>query len=253
MVQWYKEKTFVFKLKNLVVQEEYVLWKAWDKRNEEITDYSPTQQVMKFPLREGDQLVGSDGKVYLVEDTKWMKTAVFKQIFPKLNRQTKYIRTVLVGGLEYKYRFGSTVNNAINSLIGLNQGMLPQTYLKQTFFPNEAPSKMYQLTAISVEDAKAWEKLALPTTVEQTGAPKSQSSIEKEQIEVQLGKKSELTEFEQQFLDNLKALPNKLEEQKFVKAFVATSAKYGKVAEYTSKDINIEERGKALFDNYYNK
>ena len=254
MVTWYKEKTVVFKLKDTAVKEDFAIWKGWKFRNDTVNDYAPDGGETKYPLKEGGSIKGTDGKVYMVEDAKFLKKGDFIQLFPKLAKNTKYIRVILIGGLEYNYRFGTTANKAINDFIALSEGVVPVKYLKQTYFPNAAPAQMYQISIVSDIEAKEWETNNLQDTVEKTGTSKPAVEIQKEKLAIEMPSLgTEMSQFEIAFVDQLKAMPTKFDQDKFVKAFVATAATQGKIAEYTNKGQNIEARGQWLYTEKYSK
>ena len=260
MVNWYREKTVVFKLKDTVSEIDYCIWKAWSNKNDPDADfikYFPSG-VVKFPIKVlTDAVTGIDGNVYTVEQSSRMKTKQFKEIFPSLNRQYKNVRVVLIGGLEYKYAFSSTSNEALKNLVAMNAGVVPAAYIKQTYFVNEAPMKKYQITVVQEADAKTWEATMLKpedTTII-TGQSKSNDSIKKDEMKIEGVSlvKTDISKFELGFIDQLKAMPNKLDKAGFTKAFIATAAKYGEVVKYTKDGVNINERTDWLFENKYVK
>ena len=250
MVNWYKGKTFVFKLKDTLVKEDFCLWKAW--KNTSDCSHHFVDGVEKFPLKEGMSVKGVDEKVYMVEDTKFINKKVWGSIFPALSKSSTFIRTVLIGGLEYNYRFKKSLNDQIIALIGLSGGEVPKAHLKQTFFPNETPSKMYQLKPVSITEATTWEGENLEATSAQTGTSKSVDSLQKDAQKIEIAgiTPSSLTAFEQGFIDQIKALPNKLDESVFAKSFIVTAGKYGEAEKYSAKQINITDRAKILFKKY---
>jgi len=260
MVTWYKEKTLVFKLKDTVSTEDFCIWKGWSSRTEsddKFIQYFPSG-VVKFPIKGiTEAITGVDGKVYTLEQCSRMKNKDFLALFPLLNRQYKQIREILIGGLEYKYAFGVTANEAIKNLIAMNAGVVPTAYIKQTYFANEAPAKKYQIKILLPDEAKKWEadNLKPENTTVMTGQSKSDSSIKKEEMMIEGVSlvKSDISKFELGFIDQLKAMPTKLEKPSFLKAFIATAAKYGEVANYTKDNININERAEWLYNEKYVK
>lgn len=255
MVRWYKEKNVVFKLKNTTYEEDVAIWKEWSHRKDPDIDFEQyfPGRVVDFPLKQGDKIEDINGNVKMVEDCRYLKRKKFKELFPKLSLTVKYIRVILIGGLEYNYRFSKTSNDRIKDFIQLNNGKIPPTYLKQTYYPNESPMKMYQIKPISDEEANRWKKEKLDASIEDTGTSKSPSSKSPSpDEEISVPGVDNTTEFERNFVDKMKSLPDKFSQKKFCKAWVATVAKYGKIEEYTQKNQKVEERGKELYRKYCN-
>ena len=146
-----KEKSFVFKLKDLHVIEDFSIWAAWDKRNQEFKNSQG--EPMKFPIREGT-LQGTDKQMYEVDGLKYMKQVEFKKLFPDFAKSTTYNRHIIVNGEEYICRFKMTSNNKLLSLIDtISQvgGNPLDTTFQQTFDKNQSPANMYNVVVYKGE------------------------------------------------------------------------------------------------------
>lgn len=145
MAEWYKEKNMVFRLSTLDVNTDFSIWKAWDKRSEEIKDKDGN--VMKFPIKQG-QLTDIDGKVYEVADIKFIPNKDFKEKFPNLSRNFRFIRNVIIDKKEYAYGFTKTSNSKILELLDMAK-MSKQDPLscefKQEFNNDKSPAEKYSL------------------------------------------------------------------------------------------------------------
>lgn len=146
---WYKGKDFAFKLIDLNVTEDFTIWKAWDKRNEEMKD--GTGNVMKFPIRKG-QLVDADGNVKEITDVRYMKNDVFKTAFPKLGRNTRFNRNIVVSGQQYTFGFTKTSNDKLveilDTCIATNADPLGLTF-QQSYNASEAPMSKYSMKILT--------------------------------------------------------------------------------------------------------
>lgn len=155
MVDWFKEKNMTFQLKDMGVQEDFTIWKAWDKRSEVMKDGAGNE--MQFPIRKG-QLTTVKNEIKEFDDIKWMKKKDFEEAFmgedgkPNLSRNTRYIRNILVGGIEYKYGFTKTGNDKvvdlINSVQALGQNPLTVNF-QQTFDKSQSPANMYGMMIVA--------------------------------------------------------------------------------------------------------
>ena len=145
MPEYFKEKNFVFRLKDETVTEEFAIWSAWDCRNEKFTDSQG--QDMKFPIKEG-KLSDSKGQEWEVEGLKFMKGTEFKELFPKFGKQTTYVREIIVGDKEYVFRFKMTANKKLDVLVDTIKQMggdISKINFEQSFDKTQPAVSMYNI------------------------------------------------------------------------------------------------------------
>lgn len=252
MVDYYKEKNFTFKLKDLIVTEDFKLWVGW---KQQLTDEEMTKQyglVLKFPVKEG-QLPGVDGTPRDVQTViKFMKKQEFEAQYPKLGKNTQYTRTILISNVEYRYGFSKTSNDKLNAMLALKPGVVPDVLFKQTFDLNKTPAQMYDITVAAAEEANA------PVTTPQPIQPQpaSTSSVVPPQqvvspqspsapVSNQLGV---LSDGEKTILTSVKGLPKKLDKEKFIKVFTQNLMR----PEFGGLDANKSaQRALVIFEQHY--
>jgi hypothetical protein len=145
-MNWIKEKNIKFQLKDLTVNQDFTIWKAWDKRNEVVKDNDGNE--MQFPIRDG-QLVDAQGNVHEFASLRLLKNKEFTELFPLLGRSFKYTRAIIYNGEEAMFGFSKTSNDKIVELIKTVQAMggdpLQQTFEQTYTASNPIPSK-YSVT-----------------------------------------------------------------------------------------------------------
>ncbi len=170
MANWQKEKNFKFKLKDLVVTEDYSIWRAWDKRTEVFKDKEGNE--MQLPIKSG-HLSTADGRLFSFDDLRVKSTKDFREIFPDFNPMRKYIRTVLIGGAEFNYAFGKTSNNKLLELIDMCGAMGKSPFdvvFEQSFTSTAAPAQMYSIKILADSTvAQPHTPVTPPPVIEPTG------------------------------------------------------------------------------------
>ena len=142
MAEFYKEKNMVFQLVNLEKLESFVIWPKWGlnpENDEELKNYD-------FPIKSGE-LMGKDSKVRSVDELKYFKKAEFDIQYPKLQKQTRYIRQIIVGGEPYAYSFTIISDNELEKMLQLlkSTGKDPLTCtFKQTYHEEEKWNQFFK-------------------------------------------------------------------------------------------------------------
>lgn len=260
MAEWYKEKNMVFKLKDLVVNEDFKLWIAYQ------TDFPDAEQtaqygvVLQFPIKEG-QLPGTDGQIRDVQtQIKYLKKTEFEKLYPKLGKRTQYIRTIIVAGVEYNYGFSKTSNDKLNAMLAMSPGSLPDVDFKQTFDKNLPPANMYNVIVATADEVgkqvapaptvaptvptQPVSPLVKPQVTSQVVSPKPSAPVQ----EKSLLAAGALSDGEKTILASVKGLPNKLTQEQFIKVFTKN---LGKV-EFGNIPVNkASQRALEIFDAHY--
>ena len=160
-----RDKSMKFRLVNLDVRPEFAIWKAWDRRGDEVKDSAGN--VMKFPVRDG-VLTNSKGELKEVTDLRFMPNKDFKEQYPTLARKFSFCRQVVVGGVEYTYRFTITANNRLKEKIFDLQTMGKDplnTEFELKHDASKSASEQYSLkiSAIDLPPVQSVQPSTLPT------------------------------------------------------------------------------------------
>jgi len=245
MVQYYKEKNFVFKLKDLVSTEEFCIWTAYGKQ---VTDQDLMNQfgvVCQFPIKTGS-LPGVDKVPRDVQTVmKYMKSADFTAQYPFLSKSTTFVRDVLIRGDEFRYRFKKSCNDKLNVMLSLQPGVVPDKAFKQTFDKNKPGIQMYEL-AVATDDEYN-NQIIPPSATPPPVAPVVPVANPQPTtpVTVPIGG---LNAGETTILTKIKGLKTKLDKDKFIHIMVKNLAKKefgGLTAEQAS------QRALVLFENHY--
>lgn len=268
MAEWYKEKNMIFKLKDLIVNDDFKLWKAYQT---EFPDAEQTAQygvVLQFPVKEG-QLPGTDGVSRDVQtQIKYLKKDEFEKCYPKLGKRTQYIRVIIVAGVEYNYGFSKTSNDKLNAMLAMSPGQLPDVDFKQTFDKNLPPASMYNVivaTADEVGKQVAPQPTATaalshnptqpvtPPAIPSSGGNQAVSPPQVQPVQTKssgnvIASSVGLSDGEKTILASVKGLPNKLTQEQFIKVFTKN---LGKV-EFGKIPVNkASQRALEIFDAQY--
>lgn len=177
MPNWLKEKTFTFRLKDMNVNPEFSIWKAWDKRSEVIKD--PDGNEMKFPVRAG-VLTNIKGEAKQVSDLMYMPVKDFKENFPSLAKSFAYVRNIVVDGVEYVYGFKKTANNKLLELcdtLKLSKQDPLRAEFTQSFDKSKQAAEMYSMKVIKTD-------LPPPEIKPVADAPKTEGGLDAREQEI---------------------------------------------------------------------
>lgn len=252
MTEFYKEKNFCFKLKDITVTEQFSLWIGW---KQQLTDEEMIKQygiVLQFPVKEG-QLQGIDGVPRdVLTQIKFMKKPDFEAQYPKLGKNTRYLRNIIVNGVEYRFGFSKTSNDKLNAMLSLQPGVIPQNVFKQTFDVNKTAAQMYDITVATPEETSTAN--VVPTAPVQqpiaTPPPVAQPQVAQQPVATaSMITATGLTDGEKTILSSVKGLPNKLDKDKFIKVFVQnlTKPEFGGLI-----PNDAPQRALVIFENHYN-
>jgi len=185
-----KEKSLPkFQLADEGVEDAFTLWGEYGKPAPLDTEGRPYQ----FPIKTG-QLKATNGQYFQMNDIKFMKKDTFKELFPGLQKNIKYVRNILIDNVPSKYSFGTMSNEQINQIIAnaKSMGQNPLSLiLSQKFNPTASPRDMYKVVVLG-------QSAGTPQVV--------QGNLLQDIKPVQI-----LMESEKAFLATVKAFPSKLD------------------------------------------
>ena len=257
--EWFRGKTFVFKLLNTTCQERTTIWKGWSYKDTQIVDAEGKE--MKFPMTDGE-LSGTDGVVYQFDQMKAMANKKFKELFPYFKMNITFIRSIDVGGNQFQYEFKKSINSELEKMCLMTPGDVPKAYFKQIFDKDKPGMQMYKLDVVSEEDAKNWLashnassdkpigpipkriQMGAATVVQPTSTDTSTPVSQPVATPTPKPEGLVLDVLEQKLLTAIKGMGSKFEEDRFIKSFEQTYAKQ-------SKTIDVE-RVKKIFNTMYN-
>ena len=176
-----KDKNIKFRLVNLDFRPDFAIWKSWDKRGEEMKDTAGN--IMKFPIRDGI-LTNIKGELKEVADLRFMPNKDFKEQYPLYARKFAYNRQVVVGGIEYTYRFTRTADNRLKEKIFDLQTMGKdplKTEFEQNHDASKSASEQYsmKIVAVDLQPVQLTQPAALPTYQ----APSKQETRERDIVD----------------------------------------------------------------------
>lgn len=198
-----KEKNIEFSLANLDEYEEVSIWQTYDKKGQEIVDCKGT--VLQFPIKDG-VLYDKDGVERPFDKLVKMPNPIFRALFPNLTKNKRFLRTIIIEGVECYYNFTQSANNRLKEQIETlqNMGQNPLKVLfKQSFNKDAKANDMYKISVIGKVDSPA---PSAPQTPVATGA-----------VKIDISDKPSLNAIETELLDALKKLDNKLSSEQFNK------------------------------------
>ena len=219
-MSWLKEKNVTFRLSNLDVVEEFVIWKAWNL-NEEIL--GEDGQPLKFPIKTGS-IKGEDGSIRDVQtEMKFMKRDDFQKAYPKMSKATTYIRQIydLKGGQECTYRFKKSANDKLNDLINtitsMGKNVLDVSF-QQTFDKSKQAAQMYDIKIVNQGDNAPNPQVPNNQVENAQGNPLPPSNVTPLPVQSQPAQKPavKLTDTETEVLNAIKSLGANVDKTRFI-------------------------------------
>lgn len=113
MVEYFRDKSFSFRLKDLNDYEEVSIWKAFNFKEELIG--SDGRQI-KFPIKEGE-MIGLDGINRTIQQMATLPGSIFKTLYRNMALKRTYTRAVYVQNIEFWYQFSQASNGKLKDLI----------------------------------------------------------------------------------------------------------------------------------------
>ena len=227
--------SFDFGLKDLEVKEEYSVW---------------NNTIQQF-LREDDDkvIVGTDNKEYKIGETKFMKAARFKMLFPACAKNRQHIRNILLysenGVEEYWFGFKQTANEKLMACIDTLQKAKqnPLSYyftLRKNGVGLDTTYEVITGDLVKVTTHEDQTQSHPPQPTRKVGS----AFIVPKKFEMQ--NYIELTKDEQEILDDAEYYPERLSEEQFVTGFKHSLMKF--------KGIKIDDaRAKDIYQQHYVK
>jgi hypothetical protein len=203
-----KEKNIPeFGLVNEEVYEDTSIWLNYSNRDTK--DYKDVKgNIVKFPIKEGI-IFDKDGREHQVSKVLGMPNMIFKKVFPDFAKQTAYLRTGTISGIECYLSFRYTANAQLNKLIASVKAMggkVNEVLFRQTFNKDAKPQEMYKVEIIGRAQANAAAAPQTPVATGQININLPQPTVSNEQI---------LDDREKDLLRQVKALPQKLTSEQF--------------------------------------
>lgn len=219
MTEITKEKNIEFSLIDETAYEDTSIWAPYN-HTADILDSKGN--VLTFPIKDG-QVEGKDGKMHEFETIKTMPNFIFKQIFPHISRQIRYIRIILIAGVEVYYQFCMSANKQLNNLIQgikVQEGDITQIVFKQTFTKEVSPQNMYSISIVGKIDGATQQPQTPATAPPQPQNVQGVDEVMKTPEEPVIDTAPpqpllELDTTETAILKAIKDLPNKVDENQF--------------------------------------
>jgi len=145
MSQFVRDKDIEFSLADLEVYQDFTIWQDFKHKGQEMRDSKGN--ILQFPVRDG-ALYDKDGKERLFDDIIKMPPFIFKTCFPNLSLNTRYVRKIIITGVEVFYAFPKIVNRRLEALMedAKRMGQDPlKLVFKQMYHSNNPPMNKYTL------------------------------------------------------------------------------------------------------------